>query len=151
MRYTDLTEEQLAESFEKVAGDFYRLIEDNGLEETEVYMSMGADNRKPDLNLCDTPACHGGWAAIMYGSTVHQRHSAFYLYGADLLAKKLGFEGDCHLQLWADGYPEYWGNDKGYLMFYNRNAFSKSSYGSILHLKDIANWYMDVAKRLRGG
>jgi len=36
--YTDLTEEQLADNFERVAQDFYKLIKDNGLESTKVDM-----------------------------------------------------------------------------------------------------------------
>jgi len=27
-------------------------------------MGEGEDKREPDLNLCDTPACHGGWADL---------------------------------------------------------------------------------------
>jgi len=150
MYYTELTRSQLADNFERVADDFYDLIRDNDLEETEVDMGEGWDRRKPERNLCHTPACHGGWAAIMYGlkSSPHSRD--FYQLGADRLAEKLGFEGECHLQLWADGYPEYWGNDIGGLLFSSSMAFSKPEQ-EVLFLKEIPDWYMEVAKRLREG
>jgi len=39
MKYTDLTEQELADNFERVAGDFYKFIKDNGLESTEVTLT----------------------------------------------------------------------------------------------------------------
>jgi len=136
MNFTDLTEEQLASNFERVAKDFYKFIKDNGLESTAVSMKEGEDKRSPELNLCDTPACHGGWAAIMSGSEV--------------LAEKLGFSSPLDLEWWADNCYKYWGNSCGGLMFEDRIALSKPSQEA-LSLKDIPDWCMGVAKRLRDG
>jgi len=161
MKYTNLTRGQLADNFERVAQDFYKLIGDNGLEETEVDMSNPSDNREPDLNLCDTPACHGGWAAIVYGLGGYKHYAEssdrFYLSGAKRLAEELGFgtksklwfdpKGD--LECWALRNPFYWGSDTGGSMFTRKSAFNKRPHEP-LHLKDIANWYMNVSKRLRG-
>jgi len=141
--------ERLADNFERVAKDFYTFIEDNGLEETEVDMEEGRDKRDPDLNLCDTPACHGGWAAIMYDVKWTGSPGGFYFSGSDILAEKLGFSSIEKLEWWAKEYPEYWGNFWGALMFSSNEAFNRS-FKEALHLKAIADWYMNVAKRLRG-
>jgi len=149
MKFTNLTEQELADNFERVAGDFYTFIRDNGLEGTKVDMFEGGDNRKPELNLCHTPACHGGWAAIMYGDKEYQWHKNFFEIGADRLSKELGFDNDFNLERWAHRNPNYWGNSWGDNMFAYKGAFGKGS-GELLHLKDIPDWYMNVAKRLRG-
>jgi len=73
----------------------------------------------------------------------------FYLLGAYRLAEELGFEERYRLERWADEYPKYWGNEKGILIFSSNEAFNRS-FKEVLHLKDIADWYMNVAKRLRG-
>jgi len=145
---TDLTEEQLADNFERVAKDFYTFIEDNGLESTEVNMSTPLDNRAQDLSLCNTPACHGGWAAIMYG-VEGKSCRGFFVLGADRLAEELGFEDRSSLKLWAEKNPHYWGNEYGEWMFAEEEAFSKR-YRDLLSLKDIPDWYMGVSERLRG-
>jgi len=149
MRYIRLTEEQLADNFERVANDSYKLIKENGLENTEVDMRQGEDKRNPDLNLCDTPACHGGWAAIMYGAKNGKSNKDFYELGAIRLAEELGFKLSFRLQWWAGHYSKYWGSGEGYYMFSSNEAFNRS-FKETLHLKDIADWYMNVAKRLRG-
>jgi len=148
MKYTDLTEEQLADNFERVAQDFYKLIEDNGLEKTEVDMGESYDERTPERNLCNTPACHGGWAAIMYnvGDTCY--YADFYEEGAKRLAEELGFISRYSLENWADEYPEYWGGARGKKMFMYKEAFGKDGDENLC-LIDIPNWYMEVAKRLR--
>jgi len=151
MEYTDLTKEQLADNFERVANDFYKLIKDNGLEYTEVDMDTPLDNRAPELNLCNTPACHGGWASIMYGIEVSDEdYNDFYELGAERLSEELGLDDDAYLEYWADKYPKYWGNAYGENMFDSKEAFGKDC-GEALSLKDIADWYMAIAKRLRGG
>jgi len=149
MKYINLTKDQLADNFERVAKDFYKFIEDNGLNRTRVNMGVGEDRRETELNLCDTPACHGGWAAIMYGIKGESHEKDFYELGAGRLAEELGFEERRILERWAEEYPEYWGNREGEYMFSAKWAFSKGYHGN-LSLKDIADWYMNVAKRLRG-
>jgi len=149
MEYTYLTEEELADNFERVAGDFHRFIEDNGLENTSVDMATSYDNRSPDLNLCDTPACHGGWAAIMYGIKGDSSIKSFFELGVSRLAGELGFSCDFDVMDWTIEYPEYWGNEYGEWMFDSKEAFGKDC-GEPLSLKDIADWYMSVARRLRG-
>jgi len=118
MKYTELTEDQLADNFER------------------------------DLNLCDTPACHGGWAAIMYGLKSSSYSKAFYDLGAEWLAKELGFSDASKLEWWALDYPEYWGSVDGGFMFEHESAFGKK-FKEIFRLQDIPDWYMNVVKRLR--
>jgi len=98
----------------------------------------------------DTPACHGGWAAIMYGVNDYQGCGDFYELGADRLAKKLGFRDEFEMRNWAHTYPEYWGNREGFLMFDNKEAFGKDDDENLC-LTDIPDWYMNVARRLREG
>jgi len=147
MKYTKLTKEQLADNFERVSKDFYNLIEDNGLGDTVVDMDTPLDNRVPELNLCNTPACHGGWASIMYGIEEYKRCGDFYELGAERLAKELGFRTGSDLEDWAEEYSPYWGSLYGKVMFEREVAFNKTE--GALYLTDIAKWYSDVAKRLR--
>jgi len=73
----------------------------------------------------------------------------FYALGAERLAEELGFRGKYDLENWAEEYPEYWGNEDGLFMFDNEGAFDKE-LNENLCLTDIADWYMEVAERLRG-
>ena len=148
MRYTNLTKAELADNFERVANDFYKFIEVNKLDKTFVDMGEASDCRWEHENLCDTPACHGGWAAIMYGidSNPYVDESDFYERGASCLAKKLGFASTYMLEGWAKHYPEYWGNNNGANMFIYENAFNKSHDFPLIVIPD---WYMGVVNNLR--
>lgn len=53
------------------------------------------DCRTKGVNICGTPACFGGEIAIMYdelGQVIDNRLGFFYIGGAALLAKNLGFK-----------------------------------------------------------
>jgi hypothetical protein len=146
---------ELAGKFLRVAQDFEDFVIKNNLAETAVDMDEPCDKREEEVNLCDTPACHGGWAAIMYSSispTKLERKDEFYVKGADILADKLGFVDHIELEDWARVNLELWGNDFGGLLFCSELAFDKNVPGDDfivpLHLTDIIQHYRDVAKRL---
>jgi len=140
----------LANKFEKVANDFFKFIEKNGLEKTIVEMGSCDDERQTNINLCDTPACHGGWAAMMYEKKMDGEYdySDFFELGAEALAGKLGFNSEEEYEMWAHENPLLWGNDKGNLMFCSFSSFGKTSQEN-LTLTDIANHYKAVAERIR--
>jgi len=85
----------------------------------------------------------------MYGVGDEGHESDFYRLGSHRLAEELGFEDRYILGAWALRYPEYWGNESGEWMFAYKKSFSKG-FEETLSLKDIPDWYMNVAKRLRG-
>ena len=117
---------KLASRFRKVASDFRELCIKYNLSDTKVDMDEPFDRRGCHHRLCDTPACHGGWGAILYGVIGNDMDTLdFYLQGADLIAKELGFHSRNHLISWADNYPEYWGNDEGQYMFNGPEAFDQ--------------------------
>ena len=142
--------EELAARFEKVADDLKVFCEENGLEETEVDMNEAFDNRGTFTNLCNTPACHGGWIAILYGPKEHHFHGdyadEFYLAGADILAKKLGFKCSQELLDWAAKHPQYWGEEGGF-MFDCGSSFGQEFDNFPLSV--IYEHYYKVAERLR--
>lgn len=141
---------ELSKRFDAVANDFFKFIKDNKLEKTEVKMFVPDDNRNVFKSLCRTPACHGGWAAIMYGVERGKNLGVhFYNVGSKLLAQKLGFPSSHQLCFWAEDNPKYWGNRNGGAMFCAKGAFGKKA-DERLSLTDIAVWYQNVAKRLRG-
>ena len=146
MKYINLRRNELADNFEHVANDFYEFIKANRLDEVRVDMDVAGDTRSLYGRLCDTPACHGGWAAIMYGEQGYLFGTSFYNRGAEILAKKLGFEGRIAYEQWAATYPEYWGNRYGDNMFKKGEAFEEDSDFPLIF---IPNWYMKVAKNLR--
>jgi len=137
---------ELANNFEKVANDFFKLIADHGLEETKVSMSECRDRRDDHKHLCNTPACHGGWAAIMY--KVDNIGSDFFELGAEILAEKLGFDMADGYEVWAFQNPLLWGNSNGNEMFCSMFAFGKEFIDK-LTLPDIANHYKGVSERIR--
>lgn len=152
---------KLAAAFRKVGNDFKKLCDYHRLEDTMVDMSESHDKRPNYLNLCDTPACHGGWGAILYGKTVDQAAESvddevdycdvpdsfdFYQIGAGAIANELGFEDADDLAVWAGEYPRYWGNDWGEDMFCNGEAFGKKFQSFPLPV--IYEHYFSVARRL---
>lgn len=153
----NMTNKELAEKFQMIANDFFEFIKDNKLEETQVNMSEGFDLRSEHCNLCDTPACHGGWAAIMYDgvySDVPAKFKSsvyFFLSGAEKISRRLGFSHYIDFTKWAKNNPDYWGSYDGAFMFSDQSAFGKDEEDpTLLTLTDIAVWYQNVAKRLLG-
>lgn len=149
----NMTNEELAEKFQTVADDFFNFIKNNKLEDVIIDMDEGFDLRGTRESLCGTPACHGGWAAIMYQDELDLKRfydsSEFYLLGADTLSFKLGFESISSYKIWAVRNPNYWGCSYGAEMFSRQPAFGKS-HDDELTLTDIAVWYQNIANRLRG-
>lgn len=145
---------KLASAFRAVAADFQRLCNEHNLEHTLVAMHEAFDMREYHQNLCETPACHGGWAAIMYGVEIDEEEDdedSFFIYGGEMLAEKLGFGADRYaLQAWAHKYPEYWGNEYGAAMFNCSSAFGQSAMEDF-PLPIIYKHYLAVAERLERG
>lgn len=140
---------KLAANFRKVADDFKKLCDKHNLHETKVDMDEPFDMRE-GTSLCKTPACHGGWGAIMYGLQGGDINSMdFYLQGADLIAQELGFDDHHFLTIWAENYPEYWGNDGGRLMFHSCVAFDQEH--DCFPFPVIYKRYYSVADRLERG
>lgn len=143
----NLTNKELADRFEKVGNDLKAFCEKHGLDNTEVDMGETDDCRSRYEHLCETPACHGGWIAILYGEEAAPGDDNFYVRGAHILAEKLGFDDYRLLEQWARDYPEYWGNSRGDCMFCSGRAFGQNSF--YFPLSVIYNHYFKVAENLR--
>lgn len=143
--------EKLADSFDSMANDFKNFCENNSLQSTTVDMSNGSDCRSPIRHICETPACHGGWAAIIYeGQKEKERpyfNSSFYLGGARIISDKLNFEKIEDLLSWARNNPDLWGNDRGDCMFYDGSAFGQDS--DFFDFPIIYKHYYKVAENIR--
>lgn len=139
---------QLANKFDELAGKFEKFIADNKLQNTEVDMKESEDLRREHKNLCDTPACHGGWASIMFGLEGEPGDDSFYKRGAEKITKFLGFSNKDDLSDWAYEYPLLWGNIFGANMFSDQIAFTPRDSDTIT-LPEIPAWYRGVAKRIR--
>ena len=158
---------ELADRFEKVSKDFKKFIADNDLEKTVINMREGIDRREVEKPLCDTPACHGGWAAIIYEKHLIKDEvlekfysdpcpNDFFLIGVKKLSGILGFSYHKDYENWAKRNPDLWGNLDGDYMFFDPRAFGSEYWDCIrnrklkpLLLSDITNHYQGVADRIR--
>lgn len=72
---------------------------------------------------CGTVHCVGGWYAVAVIN--HYAHEFIsYTYGADIMAKDLGFRDHESLELWSEYNPEIWGNEYGSYMFIHKDAYN---------------------------
>ena len=101
---------------------------------------------------CGTIACHAGHYAIekfLIGEAEVDWKFADYIDGAWMMASDLGF-GDSRYELieWARENPEIWGNEYGYEVFSELDAFVVDDYEGDFTLLHIAKHWDGVADRL---
>lgn len=139
---------ELALRFEELGNKFIDYFEKN--KTVLNFNSMGVEKTE-----CGTVACHGGFGIVVLGNA--NNYNDYYIGGAILIAKFLGFEYDVHsgldeseqLTKWALDNSEIWGNMYGSSMFsyYGYLAFDKTKE-ELITLEDIAKKYFDIAYRL---
>lgn len=139
------TDKEMAVVFKKAA-DFF----DDLPESAEV-------NMWKMRQVCGSPACFGGWLAVLYDtekafrSTDHINKKTnpcrSFLDGADAFAVDLGFENLIQLKIWAENNPDIWGNNCEYDMFCSNKAFGFEEEAKIT-TKDISKHLYGVAERL---
>ena len=102
--------------------------------------SMVSDKERK--HKCGTIHCHAGWYVL---ACVWDRKADYldgdevdFRMGADRMEHDLGM-GGYTLPLWANDYPEIWGNDDGDMLFYDPAAFGCTK-GDITLEKIIGHW-----------
>lgn len=94
---------------------------------------------------CGTTHCHAG--IFLLGEDNFQMHeiNGFWDYtqGIQLMTERLGFAHKDDLRDWAKNNPELWGNENGYWMFSEVDAFNYAK-----SVSEIADWWSDVADRI---
>ena len=96
----------LAVKFNELADKFEKFYNEN---KTILNFSCTDVENHP----CGTIACHGGFGLCILGNEKELRQN--FVYGADLIAKYLGFEGTTQLETWAEENYYIWGNGYGWL------------------------------------
>ena len=139
-----------------------------------VNMDVGDIETKNDHLNCGTPACVGGWLAVLYGE-----EWCDYTVGADIFAEKLGFvdtligDGEDedaeyympyeNLSWFFSKNPKLWGNKDGDEMFSECYAYDEggkffaeadseqfdTGQYNILGIDDIAHKFICVGKRMK--
>lgn len=96
-------------------------------------------------HICETPACHGGWAYIALRG--FPKRTASYRQGSQVLAEFFGFPSTTQLEEWAGSQPIIWGNPWGDGMFSNPDAFGelRSNFPA---MKLVEHW-RSVGQRLQ--
>ena len=112
-------------------------------------------------NACSTVACAAGHYMLQHaidkleteatgrGGAARQdpgTEGMDWEQGTLLITNDLGSENDEHLMGWADANPQLWGNDDGWELFYQEDAYDFS--GPRLTLTDIAKHWERVADRI---
>ena len=131
-----------------VAGRFHRAAQRKGatvdMKEAQVTSTAAGQHA------CKTIACAAGHYAVQHdideGKEPLQGELKAWGTGAALMAQDLQMENDEHIIGWADANPELWGNDHGWEMFYEENAYNFE--GPTLELADIARHWDEVAERV---
>ena len=75
-------------------------------------------------NKCKTPACFGGWLSVYYDTKINGHKTRYYKHGANIFARKLGFEDIHHLEYWAKKNKKLWG-ENGYWLFVVKKAWKE--------------------------
>ena len=142
------TNKWMAEVFRRVGEWFLDLPEGAEINMNE----MSATAEIYDGKCCGSPACVGGWLAVLYRTPTHYGTSnRFFEDGANEFAKELGFENNRRLSDWAEANPSIWGNDFGWDMFYKERAYSeggKEYDNNTITVKAVGDKFVAVAGRL---
>ena len=121
-----------------------------------VDMAEGKVKTKLD-HLCGSPACVGGWLAVLYG-----KRNCSYEIGANLFAEKLGFvtivdinnfryNAFEYLQDFLYENPNLWGNRDGDEAFSQEYAYNEGNthFDDELTIDDIAHKFICTGKRMK--
>ena len=147
MKFTSLDRSEFSKECINIADDFRSLINKHNLQHTELDMMAANDERSESTDLCNTPACHGGWAAILYEAEI-EKSDWFFEDGARALARKLGFLNELDYQAWAEIYPDFWGGVNGAFMFESSMAFGDFDSEKHLTLQDVESHYRKMSENV---
>lgn len=149
---SNLSKAKLAAAFKEIGNDFIQLHDEQGLDESNVNMISAiledkAGNRVQDLERdiysCDTVACVGGWAVVLYKDGNPKFN---FDNGADVIAEKLGFFDMYEIKEWADDNPWLWGNRYGSRLF--ESAISYGCNERTITLKKVGEHFVSVGERV---
>ena len=145
----------MARAFTKAGKRFLNLPTNAKLNPREPKSNVELEDGK----CCDTPACAGGWLAVLYNTPKDYKYHPecgsktyrHYSDGADAFARDMGLEDKRVLGMWAHTTPCIWGNPWGLQMFYEAYAYDEGDkvYNSEnITTKAIGEKFLAVAKRL---
>lgn len=143
----------LADNIDIFTEQFEAHLKKHGAYDKVCDFKEGTDCRTEELNICETPACHGGEIAIMYDEMrvlYEDSYRCFFEEGAHMLAKNLGFKSCEDLIYFFGSHPQYWGALDSEFMFEPEGelAFGKDK-GEEVTLREILEWWEAIPARLR--
>lgn len=97
---------------------------------------------------CGTRHCLAGWYAV---ATCNTKNALDFVDGVNKMVKHLGFPNENEFSKWASTNPQIWGNEDGYGIFSDKDAFynkEKRPEGAE-NLQHIIDHWEEVYERIK--